>query len=76
VRPKAIRSKDDNVCSALGTKETLAFFRDTEVHIHIHIHIHIDIDIDIDIDVDVDVDVTNIMMPPFYGKALAEGLSN
>lgn len=64
MRPKAIRSKDDNVCSALGTKETLAFFRDTEVHIHIHIHI------------DIDVDVTNIMMPPFYGKALAEGLSN
>ena len=56
----------------MGTKETLAFFRDTEVHIHIHI----DIDIDIDVDVDVDVDVTNIMMPPFYGKALAEGLSN
>ena len=62
MRPKAIRSKDDNVCSALGTKETLAFFRDTEVHI--------------DVDVDVDVDVTNIMMPRLYGKALAEGLSN
>ena len=74
MRPKAIRSTDDNVCSALGTKETLAFFRDTEVHIHIDVHIHVHIQIHID--VDVDVDVTNIMMPRLYGKALAEGLSN
>lgn len=74
MRPRAIRSKNDNVCSALGTKETLAFFRDTEVHIHIDVHIHVHIQIHID--VDVDVDVTNIMMPRLYGKALAEGLSN
>ena len=76
MRPKAIRSKDDNVCSALGTKETLAFFRDTEVHIHIHVHIHVHVHVHIQIHIDVDVDVTNIMMPRLYGKALAEGLSN
>jgi hypothetical protein len=62
----------------LGTKETLAFFRDTEVHIHIdvHIHVHVHVHVHIQIHIDVDVDVTNIMMPRLYGKALAEGLSN
>ena len=74
MRPRAIRSKDDNVCSALGNKETLAFFRDTEVHIHIDVHIHVHVHVHIQIHID--VDVTNIMMPRLYGKALAEGLSN